>query len=436
VSKSTRFSQALAKSPLMWGILACGGFYGLIWIGVLQSQFVQRYFASHPVEYITTAMFFVGLAALAIKVVDIVIQYQRVNEPLLGPIPRGGQLVTDCDSLLARLKRLPEQAQDHYLVRRLRDAVEYVRRSGSAEGLDEERRYLADTDAGRLHVGYSLVRVIIWAIPILGFLGTVIGITLAIAKLAPEALESSLPQVTAGLGVAFDTTALALALSIVLMFAQFLAERLENALLTQVDQRAEAELVGRFERISSGPDGQLVAVRRMVEAVLGTTEQLVGRQADLWQASLDDAQKRWTRMADTAGATLQTALAGALQQSLKTHAQELVAAEQVPAERNRRNWERVQHAMVQNTETVAALQKAVIQKAEVLHRAVQGTEQVTKLQEALNNNLVTLAGSKNFEQTVMSLAAAIHLLNSRLGNLPSDAPLVQLESKKRTGHAA
>ncbi|MEI2659369.1 MAG: MotA/TolQ/ExbB proton channel family protein [Bifidobacterium adolescentis] len=52
-----------------------------------------------------------------------------------------------------------------------------------------------------------LIRTITWAVPILGFLGTVIGITMAIANITPDQLESSLGEVTAGLAVAFDTTA-------------------------------------------------------------------------------------------------------------------------------------------------------------------------------------------------------------------------------------
>jgi hypothetical protein len=61
---------------------------------------------------------------------------------------------------------------------------------------------------------------------------------------------------------------------------------------------------------------------------------------------------------------------------------------------------------------------------------------VRKLEVELNRNLAALAGARNFEETVMSLAAAIHLLNSRLGYLPSDGPRVQLDADARKGHAA
>ncbi len=243
---AAKFWLAVVKSPILWGALASVGFYGLIRSGLLSGEFIHRYFASHPVEYVTATMFFIGLAALVLKAIDAIGQFPGLSAPLLGPMTPAGQPTDGCRSLLDRLGRLPGGRQNDYLVRRLREAIEHVRRRGSAESLDEHLKYLADLDAGRSHAGFALVRVIIWAIPILGFLGTVIGITLAIANLSPQALEDSLPKVTAGLGVAFDTTALALGLSIVLMFAQFLTDRAETALLAQVDRRADELLDGRF----------------------------------------------------------------------------------------------------------------------------------------------------------------------------------------------
>jgi len=436
VTKSAGLSQSLAKSPVLWGGLMCAGFYGLISLRIVRSEQVNWIFASHPVEYVATTMFFVGLAALAIKLGDVADQRRGLARRLLGPIPPGGQPVTDCEPLAARLKQLPERQHNSYLVRRLRDAFEHVRRNGSADAIDEELKYLADLDAGRLYASYGLVRMIIWAIPILGFLGTVIGITMAIGKLAPESLETSLPTVMSALSVAFYTTIQALGLSIVLMFAQHFTSQQENALLAEVDRRVEEELVGRFERLPDGPDGQLVAVRRMLQDLIDSTERLVRQQAELWQASLDAAQERWATVAQSAGEQLQTALAGALDESLRVHAREVVAAQERGNDTNRQDWQQLQHALIQNTEMVADLQRAVVQKAEVLGRAVEATDQVVTLQQVLNANLGALAGAKNFEQTVISLAAAIHLLTARLGELPAETPGVELEPVRQTGQAA
>jgi len=436
VAKTNSFAYALTRSPILWGGLAAGGFYGLIRGEILKSPFVDRYFDSHPVEHVAVVMFFVGMAALAIKLIDMVCQYPGLSRSLLPPIPSGGQPVRDVHAMADQLEQIPSQRWNDYLVRRLREALEHVRRHGSADSLDDQLRYLADVDAARLHGSYALVRVIIWAIPILGFLGTVIGITLAIANLSPEALETSLPEVTAGLGVAFDTTALALGLSIVLMFSQFITDRAETALLDQVDKQADAEMVGRFEQTPAGADGQVVAVGRMAETMIQAVDKLVHRQAELWQASINAAQRHWAQTADTAGEQLQVSLSGALAENLKLHARAIAAAEQSQAERNYQHWEQVQRSLVQSTEATAALQKGIAGQADVLGRACEAAADVARLEDSLNRNLAALAGSKNFEQTVMSLAAAIHLLNARLGETPVDAHSVQLDSTRQAGHAA
>ena len=75
-------------------------------------------------------------------------------------------------------------------------------------------------------------------------------------------------------------------------------------------------------------------------------------------------------------------------------------------------------------------------QGEVLGQVVEATGNVIKLEEALNENLQSLAGSKNFEETVMSLSAAIHLLNTRLGQIPQEKR-VDIQSKDdQQGRAA
>ena len=120
-------------------------------------------------------------------------------------------------------------------------------------------------------------------------------ITLAIAKLTPEALEQSLPEVTNGLGVAFDTTALALGLSIILMFTKFFVERSDVRLLATVEQRATAELVGRFQDTPAEADPNLASVRQMAEHVIASTESLVQRQTELWRSTVDSAHQQWNQ---------------------------------------------------------------------------------------------------------------------------------------------
>ncbi len=367
MSRIYRLVVAVLGSPIVWGAAAGTAFFALVHGGVLGRNFFPRYCAGHPVNYAETYLFFVGLAVLVRKALEVAGQRQRLGRIHLGPVPAGGQSPDEAPSLLARLERLPQAWHGDYLVRRLRDGLQYVFRRGSGEGLQEHLNQLSEADETRFHASLGLLRLIVWAIPILGFLGTVIGITMAIANLRPSALEESMTEVTAGLGVAFDTTALALALSIVLMFVQHSVDRACGALLEEVAHRAEAELLGRFPEYAQSAS-ESATLRRLADTMVRSLEQLVRRQAELWQQALDEAQSRWATMAAEAGQQLQSALAGALADTI----------------------------------------------------------QIRSRQEA---------DARRFEETLARLAAAIHLLNARLGEPPRSS-VISLERARRTGEAA
>ena len=74
------------------------------------------------------------------------------------------------------------------------------------------------------------------------------------------------------------------------------------------------------------------------------------------------------------------------------------------------------------------------QQTDVLKRAIEAAGEVTGLEDALNRNLAALAGAKHFEQTVLSLAAAVNMLSARLAESPN-AP-IRLEPTRRSVHAA
>jgi len=90
---------------------------------------------------------------------------------------------------------------------------------------------------------YSLVKVLMWAIPILGFIGTVIGMSQAVGSFDAvlgnadnvDGLKAGLTKVTSGLGTAFDTTYLALVISVILSFPMIYVERQEEQLLNSID---------------------------------------------------------------------------------------------------------------------------------------------------------------------------------------------------------
>ncbi len=88
----------------------------------------------------------------------------------------------------------------------------------------------------------SVPRYINWSIPILGFIGTVLGISLAaesiglIISTSETSLSSGLGAAISPLGIAFDTTLVALTLSVVLMLVQTLFQRWEDRNLSDAEQ--------------------------------------------------------------------------------------------------------------------------------------------------------------------------------------------------------
>ncbi len=397
--------------PICIGTFLGIGFYAILLKGSLEAPLLERYFASHPVAYVATMMFFIGLAALLVRALNLAGQFFWLGKTRLSPIPSGRQPVSEAGPLLSEIQALPAGAQHGYLGSRLGQAIDSVRRNGSADGLDDDLKYLSDMDADRQHDAYSLVRIIIWATPMLGFLGTVIGITQALGDLATRQLggdlQVAMQGLLSGLYVAFDTTALALSLSILLMFLQFLVERCETQLLSVVDRRTDSELVGRFQQAGSAHDPHLVSVERMCSAVIEASEQLVERQSELWQRSMDEVSKKWEKVGKQTGESLADALQGSL------------------AKEAHQQWEPVQEAIDQNGEQLLTLQSSLSRQLEKLEQLMASTADVVQLETVLQDNLEQLVDAGHFEQAVTSLSAAIQLLVTRLGGLPASRALPQ-----------
>jgi biopolymer transport protein ExbB/TolQ len=362
----------------------------------------MRRYVEHPVEQAEIVLFCCGAMVLISKLLGWLRERATLRQQLIPAWNGQAAPVADAATLS---DQLAQQAGVHgtWLGRRLHAGLDFVRGRGSANELDDHLRTLSDNDANELDGSYAMLRFVTWAIPILGFLGTVVGITAAVAGVTPETLEQSLSEVTGGLATAFDTTALALCLTMVLMFGNSIVERLENGLLQSVDAHVEGQLAHRFQR--SGPDASPVveALRTNTQSLVTLTEQLVERQVALWSKSFEKAERHWSDAGQRHTVSMQQALEAALDAALERHARHLRQAEDQFAAR---------------TEALVAGLSATVElfsrQTEALEQ-LQGQEaQLVRLQETLHDNLSALAGAGAFEQAVQSLTAAIHLLTTRV----------------------
>jgi biopolymer transport protein ExbB/TolQ len=423
--------------PLVLGLALAAVFYALVLRGPLNHPLILRYFVGHPVCVVETFFFFICLGALLHKLSSVCTEYSALATVSLGQHD-GIQPLSKANELLDMLAELPTRLRNSYLARRLFDSLELVSRRGSADGLEAELKHLSDMDAARQQDSYALIRIIVWATPMLGFLGTVIGITQVIGDLARQDMvnvQNAMQGLLGGLYVKFDTTALALSFTVVLMFLQFLVDRMEVQALETVDRRAADELLGLFQSVTVSSDPQVRHIQQIAQSVLYASEQLVQRQTQLWQSTISAAQKHWERLADATCEQTQTALTAALSQALRQHAEQMAKIDQASAEQLGRRWEQWQSVLGSNARVLHAQQQELVKQGELMTQAIKAAGDVVQLEAALNNNLSALAGAKNFEDTVMSLAAAIHLLNTRLGTI-AETPHVDLRGSQMRARAA
>ena len=375
---------------------------------------IRRY-VTHPVQWAVVGMFCCALGTLLAKLWHNLAE-RRACRALNLPAwdgkaipPKDALQLTGCvDRLSMRLRRT-------FVARRVLAVLDFLGQRKSAAGLDDQMRALADADALSLESSYALTRFITWAIPILGFLGTVLGITGAISGITPEVLEKSLSGVTDGLSEAFDSTALALGLTMITMFCSFLVERAEQGVLDFVDPFVENQLANRFQRT-----GTETAVAPQTQGLIEMAEQLVRSQASVWAQSFAETERQAAARHSERQDGLAASLESVLERTLQTHTQRLTALENQTVGHGGKLLEHLAAlaATLRDTgrEQIAGLTRVgemMAAQAGTLAQIQAGEKQLIQLQTVMHENLSALAGAGAFEEAVHNLAAAVHMLTSR-----------------------
>jgi len=210
---------------------------GLRW-GFKTDSFIYGFlFRCWPIQFLSSWLFMIGLFCWIqryslFKKEDEVLQKIRLPE---FSIYHG-----DASQLI---RNMPEEHKKTLTLRRFRELLQAFLYGEDLIRLNEElsRRDLADVEKG--HLILNSVRNII---PIIGFLGTVIGLSLGIVEFPNTtdvtALRTALKEFAASLSVAFDTTLLALGYTVVITLLIAYLRGREESLVGEVDDRARALL--------------------------------------------------------------------------------------------------------------------------------------------------------------------------------------------------
>jgi hypothetical protein len=175
----------------------------------------------------------------------------------LLPTEEGARILPeDARPLLRKLDQVAGRRGPFILANMIRLALGKYAVSRQARDVGDTVRTQAEVDLGRLVTSMATVHYLAWAIPALGFLGTVRGLAMSFSLAGDEdsAIPVFLRQATTHLNVAFDCTLVALALSLALMFLLHSVQREEESLVIDCQQYCLEHLVNRLYDL--GPTGE------------------------------------------------------------------------------------------------------------------------------------------------------------------------------------
>jgi biopolymer transport protein ExbB/TolQ len=168
---------------------------------------------------------------------------QQLLDRRLLEIPDGTSVLPqDAREYSRSLEALPDGEQDYLLPRTLLSALQRFATTGSIQAVSDTIKESCEVESDRLDSELSMVRYIAWAIPSIGFIGTVRGIGDALGQ-AYKAVEGDISGVTVSLGVAFNSTFVALVLSIVIMFCLHQLQLSQERLVLDCQRYADKRLL-------------------------------------------------------------------------------------------------------------------------------------------------------------------------------------------------
>ena len=252
-SWSDRTDVALWRSGLL-GLIISGSLLGVLFL--LANFYLGELFLERGwVPFVL--LFFLGwsIAILLLKWWKIKRQRQSMLFDVLPSEISETITLASADRFLSHISELPVSPAESFLIHRVVRGLEHFESRRSNTETASILASQSEVDANAVESSYTLLNVFIWAIPILGFIGTVIGISQAVGGFSGSldqaqdiaVLKDSLNGVTSGLATAFDTTLVALVMSMIVMFPSSSLRKAEEDLLNSVDEYCNENLLKRLD---------------------------------------------------------------------------------------------------------------------------------------------------------------------------------------------
>jgi biopolymer transport protein ExbB/TolQ len=187
------------------------------------------------------AMLILGYKALLVR------RERRMLDRDLIHVPEGIKVLPeDAKDYARQLEDLPAEEKSSLVVRALQRTLDRFAGTRSIRDSAETSRAVCDAEADRLDSGMAMIRYIAWAIPAIGFIGTVRHISEALLQ-AHKAVTGDITNVTSSLGIAFNATFVALSLTVVLMFFLHQLQQAQEGFVHNTDHWIDQHLIRHMQ---------------------------------------------------------------------------------------------------------------------------------------------------------------------------------------------
>jgi biopolymer transport protein ExbB/TolQ len=224
-------------------------YLGLTWARILLD--IERETYPVTVQTFMWIVFALGLGELFVRWRE---AQAEMRQLAAGYLPEDESIVLQAPDLRQIYARTREQslpgggAAGRFLPRLIQRVILQFQASGSVEQSSTLLNSSLELFLHEIDLRYSMIRYIVWLIPSLGFIGTVIGISLALGFAGEVDLQdpSLLAELTKRLAVAFNTTLLALVMSAVIVLIQHVVQARDEGALNRVGQYCLDHLINRL----------------------------------------------------------------------------------------------------------------------------------------------------------------------------------------------
>ena len=224
----------------------------------------------------TLFFFFWCFATLFIKSLKVRFQARALD---LAAVPQQPDFVltqATARAVLNRLYGIVDHPRHFILLNRIERALSNLQNIGGVSDVSTILTTQADNDRDQISSSYTLVSGLVWSIPVLGFIGTVLGLSQAIGTFGRTLqtagnladIKSNLQGVTGGLATAFETTLVALVCALIIqLYINYLQSK-EDELMDECNDYCHAHVTSKLRLVEHLPEQPATVDKRLaVQAV-------------------------------------------------------------------------------------------------------------------------------------------------------------------------